>query len=74
MIHFSVTTSGKACVFPFEYRGTYYNACTKYDSAEGRLWCGLQAVTCNPICYFRVDWDYCIGKGMGAIHAIVLIL
>ena len=36
------TANGQNCVFPFKYKGTEYNSCTKVESDNGKAWCALQ--------------------------------
>ena len=34
--------SGKDCIFPFKYKGTTYNKCTKAESENGQPWCATR--------------------------------
>ena len=41
------TTNGDACVFPFEYKGTNYSACTDVDYPKNSFWCATERIHTN---------------------------
>ncbi|CAH3116452.1 unnamed protein product [Pocillopora meandrina] len=48
------TTQGNCCVFPFKYRGRYYNSCAR--NRRGQRWCAL-----TPDYSRNKLWGYCRG-------------
>ena len=58
----SLTTLGKACVFPFKYEGVMYNSCMSKDN--DRLWCATEvdkdgAMVVNLGVSPQVSWGDC---------------
>jgi len=43
------TSPGRNCVFPFEYKGQYFNHCQQY---EGQYWCSTTS-------RYQKQWAYC---------------
>merc|ERR1719357_1577111 len=43
------TSPGRKCVFPFEYKGQYFNHCQQY---EGQYWCSTTS-------RYQNQWAYC---------------
>ena len=43
------TIKSHSCVFPFVYKGSVYDACTKEDSDNGAAWCAVQVLMKNVL-------------------------
>ena len=51
------TEDGLACVFPFQYDGTSYSACTTYDNEYDQLWCATEVDDNGD--YIEDQWGNC---------------
>jgi len=49
--------SGKDCIFPFKYKGTTYNKCTKAGSENGQPWCATRVDADGTV--VRNFWEDC---------------
>merc|ERR550537_2013520 len=48
---------GRPCVFPFEFRGERYDACTDYTDPDGERWCSVETDASGV--HKRGRWGYC---------------
>ena len=50
------TEKGKHCIFPFEFRGKKYNACT-VDYSKKKKWCATAVHRNGTV--IKNNWGYC---------------
>merc|ERR1711881_750588 len=51
------TSTKKACVFPFTYKGETHNACSSADSENGAVWCATEVDEEGEV--VRNTWEDC---------------
>ncbi|XP_068120881.1 uncharacterized protein [Hyperolius riggenbachi] len=54
--------NGSPCVFPFIYRGIYYNSCTAAGQDDRRLWCATTRNYDND-----KKWGFCLDQALPTI-------
>ncbi|KAM3604663.1 uncharacterized protein V6R79_014470 [Siganus canaliculatus] len=45
--------NGRVCMFPFQYKDSWYSSCTTEDTADKRKWCSVETKYNNEL------WGYC---------------
>lgn len=50
-------TDGRACMFPFRFRGILYDTCTNENDPDGRYWCSTKTSANND--HLTGNWGYC---------------
>ena len=59
------TEKGKHCIFPFEFRGKKYNACT-VDYSKKKKWCATAVHRNGTV--IKNNWGYCVMDFEGKIY------
>ena len=59
------TEKGKHCIFPFEFRGKKYNACT-VDYSKKKKWCATAVHRNGTV--IKNNWGYCVMDYEGKIY------
>ena len=56
------TVNPEPCVFPFEYDGRTFDACTPHNDPGGRLWCSVEVDASGRHVRGRARWGHCDPK------------